>query len=71
MTNDDKQEIIKQARKRKLIAHFLIDNGANLCTADSNGWTLLHTALHRGYRVVKLLPGRCDGVSVDVLNKAK
>jgi ankyrin repeat protein len=51
------------------IAHLLIDHGANLHSADSNGCTLLHAASQGGHlEVVKLLLRR--GADVDVLDKA-
>jgi ankyrin repeat protein len=51
------------------IVRLLIDHGANLHTADTNGWTPLHVSSRSGHlEVVKLLLRR--GMDIDVLDKA-
>jgi ankyrin repeat protein len=64
-----KPHLIEQQNGKVAIARLLIDHGANVHSADSNGWTPLHAASHGGHLgIVKLLLRR--GADVDVLNKA-
>ena len=52
------------------IARLLIDHGATIHTADSNGCTLLHAASRRGHPgVVKLLLRQ--GADVGLFNKVR